>query len=362
MDAAGDLAARRARGAAQLERQADWCRELGSPLYAGLLGAAAADCAAGGPSWALIDGHEDAHIGWALALRFAGAVHRLVLEGAAPELARHYASAGGAARGGDDAWPAFRRVLEAHAGRLRALLPAPVQTNEVARSASLLGGFAAVARECALPLRLLEVGASAGLNLRFDRFRYESDGFAWGDPASPVRLRAIFEGGAAPRTPAGIEVVERAGCDAEPIDPPTEEGRHTLRSYVWPDQVERRARLDAALRVAERVPARVERADALEWTARRLAPAPDAATVLYHSIVLGYLGPDGIRRFVQTVRAAGASASARAPLAWLRLEPAPLDDGTFEHRVTLTIWPGGEDRLLATSSPHGIPVRWRTPE
>jgi hypothetical protein len=360
VDTGSELASRRARGAAQLERQAGWCRELGSPLYAALLGAAAADCAAGGPSWALIDGHEDAHIGWALALRFLGAVHRLVLEGAAPELARHYPSAGGAL--GGDAWPAFRGVLEAHAARLRALFPAPVQTNEVARSASLLGGFAAAARETGLPLRLLEVGASAGLNLRFDHFRYESGGFAWGDPASPVQLRDIFEGEGAPPVPPPIEVVERAGCDAEPVDALSEEGRLTLRSFVWPDQIGRRSRLDASLRVAERVPAAVERADALEWTARRLAPAPGAATVLYHSIVMGYLGRDGIRRFVETVRAAGGRASAAAPLAWLRLEPAPLEDGTFEHRVTLTLWPGGEDRLLATSSPHGIPVRWRAPE
>src|SRR5438034_5449361 len=108
----------------------------------------------------------------ALALRFMGAVHRLVLEGRAPALARHYPSAGGEA-GLEGAWAAFRDTLEQHRDTLRALVTSPVQTNEVGRSAALLGGFLLVARETGLPLRLLELGASAGLNLRWDHYRSE---------------------------------------------------------------------------------------------------------------------------------------------------------------------------------------------
>lgn len=352
-----DETERRERGAAQLRQQAGWCRGLGSELYASLLGAAADDCAAGGPAWGVIDGHEDMSLGDALPIRVVGAVHRLVLEGHAPELARHYPSAGGRFEPGDDAWPAFRSVLDAQRERLRALLLRPVQTNEVARSASLLGGFATVARETGLPLRLFEVGASAGLNLRFDRFHYESPGFAWGEPDSPVRLGPVFEG-AAPEIPERIEVSERAGCDASPIDPTTEEGRLTLRSFVWPDQRARRARLDAALEIAARVPAALERADACEWIARRLAPSPGSAAVVYHSIVMPYLGRDGVRRFAEGVRAAGERASAEAPLAWLCLEPSKRADGEWDHLVFLTLWPGGERRVLASSTPHGPPVRW----
>ncbi len=347
----------RVRAAAQLRQQAEWCRALGSLLYEALLASAAADCEAGGPSHAVLEGHEDMPLGDALAIRFMGAVHRLVLEGEAPALARHYASAGGAWRPGEEAWPAFRDVLEAHRERLHASLLRPVQTNEVGRAASLLGGFLGVARETGLPLRVLEVGASAGLNLRFDHFRYESDGFAWGDPASPVRLAPIFEG-EAPRLDGGVRVVERAGCDAAPVDPTTDEGRLTLRSFLWPDQTARRARLDAALAVAARVPAALERADALAWLERRLVPAPGAATVLYHSIVMPYLEAERRRGFAERVRAAGAAATREAPLAWLCLEPARREDGGWEHRVQLTLWPGGERRILATSTPHGPPVRW----
>jgi len=360
MTASEDASARRARGAAQLRQQSVWCRELGSELYATLLEAAAADCEAGGPAAEVIAGHEDMWIGDALPIRVLGAVHRLVLEGRAPELARYYASAGGDFAPGDDPWPALRAVLAAHRDELRERLLRPVQTNEVARSASLLGGFATIARETGLPLRLFEVGASAGLNLRFDRFRYESPGFAWGDPASPVRLGPVFEG-AAPSLLEHIRVSERSGCDAAPIDPTSEAGRLTLRSFVWPDQRARRARLDAALEIAARVPAAVERADACEWVARRVAPADGVATVVYHSIVMPYLGREGLRRFAEIVRAAGARATREAPLAWLCLEASPREDGGFDHCVFLTLWPGGERRVLAQSTPHGPPVRWLAP-
>ena len=360
MERPSDEPARRARAAEQLRRQAVWCREMGSALYAALLEEAARDCEAGGPSWSVLDGHEDMSLGDALAIRFLGAVHRLVLEGGAPALAEHYPSAGGAFDPGDSPWPAFQGVLAAHGPRLRELLLRPVQTNEVARCASLLGGFLTVAAETGLPLRLLEVGASAGLNLRFDRFRYESEGFAFGDPAAPVRLRNVFDG-AAPRVRAALAVAERSGCDQAPVDAASEEGRLTLRSFLWADQTERRARLDAALGVAARVPVSLERAEACEWTARRAVPERGVATVVYHSIVMQYLGREGVRRFAQIVRDAGARATADAPLAWLYLEPSRRADGGWDHSVSLTLWPGGEPRVLALSSPHGPPVQWKGP-
>ena len=360
MERPDDEAARRARAAEQLRQQAVWCREIGSALYAALLEGAEADCRAGGACWSVLDGHEDMSLGDALPIRLLGAVHRLVLEGDAPALAAHYPSAGGRFDPAAPAWPAFRDVLAAHGPRLRELLLRPVQTNEVARSGSLLGGFLTIAAETGLPLRLLEVGASAGLNLRFDHFRYESEGFSFGDPDAAVRLRNVFDG-PAPGVRATLEVAERSGCDQAPVDAASEAGRLTLRSFLWPDQVERRTRLDAALGVAARVPAALERAEACEWTARRAVPERGVATVVYHSIVMPYLGREGVRRFAEVVRAAGARATAEAPLAWLYLEPRRSGDGGWEHAVSLALWPGGEPRVLALSSPHGPPVQWKGP-
>src|SRR5436309_2284077 len=81
--------------------------------------------------------------------------------------ARHSPTAG-AAPGGGDAWPDFRATVADRVETLRELIDLPVQTNEVGRCAALLGGFLEVARTTGLPLAILEVGSSGGLNLHWD--------------------------------------------------------------------------------------------------------------------------------------------------------------------------------------------------
>jgi hypothetical protein len=156
--------------------------------------------------YGVLRGHERDPGPSALALRLMGAAHRLVLSGEAPALARHYPSVGGEP---GDAWPPFLDLLRERRDELRVLVEHPVQTNEPARCAALLGGFLEVARSTGLPLRLLEVGASAGLNLRFDRYRYELGGGRWGPPDSPVVIRARLTGQAAARRAARDRVASR---------------------------------------------------------------------------------------------------------------------------------------------------------
>ena len=226
-----------------------------------------------------------------------------------------------------------------------------MQTNEVRRCAALLFGFLTVSAETDLPLRLLEVGTSAGLNLRWDRYRYEADGFSWGPSGSAVTLEFELDGDPPP-VPSSVEIRERRGCDAAPLDPSTPDGRLTLLTYIWPDQPERIARMQAALEIAAEVPVSVDRKPAAAWTRRLLAePAPGQATVLYHSIVSQYLGEEERASLFDGIREAGARATADAPLAWLRMEPA---DNLAD--VHLTLWPGGEGRRLARAGYHGTPV------
>jgi hypothetical protein len=138
---------------------------------------------AGDAVYGVLRGHEDDPGPSVLALRLMGAVHRLALRGDAPELAAHYHSAGG--RPGD-AWPHFVAVLRDHRAELRRLVENPVQTNEPGRCVALLGGFLEVARVTGKPLRLLEVGASAGLNRRLR-------GVALGDGRQPDHLQAALQ-------------------------------------------------------------------------------------------------------------------------------------------------------------------------
>ena len=242
--------------AGRLRRQAGWCADLGSPLYASLLRSAADDLLAGGPVWDVLEGFEDEAGTAAVALRFMGAVHRLVLDDTLPELARHYPSTGGE---GDASatWPVFRQGLVDERAKLRTLLGAGCQTNEVGRSAALMGGFLEVAHRTHLPLRILEIGASAGLNLRWDRYRYESTEGAWGDASSAVRFVHSFE--IPPPMNRSAEVVERKGCDLQPLDPTSQQDALTLRSFIWADQLGRLALLDGAIEIAGDMPVEIER-------------------------------------------------------------------------------------------------------
>lgn len=331
-----------------VELQRLGCELAGSALYARVLAAVATDVAADGPVGRLLAPHALAPVGDAVLLRLLAGVHRLVLTGDAPTLAGHYPSVGGTPGRGLEA--DFLAVVADRSDRLAGDLAAGVQTNEPGRSAALLPGYLELAR-LGLPLRILEVGASAGLNLLFDRFRYEQAPWSWGPPDSPLVVDAPFLGPAPGSAPA-VHVVERRGCDLDPIDSATGVGRTRLRSFVWPDQPDRRARLDAALAVAARHPVVLDRADAVSWLVGALAqPVPGVVTVVTHSIMFQYLSPADRRTFLATIEAAGARADHEAPLAWLRMEPAG-----DRADVRLTCWPGGEARRVARSAYHGPPV------
>src|SRR5215472_1774370 len=332
--------------------QAQWCERLGSPLYAYLLHRAAEDYEQSGPVRELLAPHANDRRGSVLPLRMMGAAHRLALLGEMPELARYYPSCGGEMQL-EPAWHALRQVLGERMESLRELLRNPLQTNEVGRCGPLLGGFLLIAQRTGLPLRLLEIGASAGLNLNWAHYRYTWPGGAWGDPSSGVLLRDVFTEDCLPPM-RDVTVAERAGCDPNPIDPTLEEGRLTLRSFIWADQLERMRMLDQAIEVMRRQPVHVDRASALEWLTPRLAePSPEKTTVLFHSVVWQYIGHEERRQLLERIEQTGARAGRNSPFAWLRMEP-----GKESAEVKLTIFPGFEERIIATAGYHKPLTTW----
>lgn len=350
-EAPADATARRIR------RQALACRELGSPLYGALLDHAADDLLAGGPTAAVLDGYLTSPWRSALALRMLGGAHALVLTGQAPELAQFYPSAKGTADPGPDgarASQALRGVLAGQREAVRAWLDRPPQTNEVGRAAALLGGLRHVAAEAPLPIRLVEIGASAGLNLRADRFHVPGEAGRYGDPSSPVVLAGAWRG--QPPPPAPVEVAGRTGGDRDPIDPATDEGRLALAAYVWPDQRDRMDRLRGALAVAASLPADL-RQELASDTLRRTSLAEGCWTVLWHSIVRQYLDDEQRAAVTEGIGRLGAAATRSARFAWLCLEPHRRT-ANGECLVTLTTWPGGVPRVLGSAPPHGLPVVW----
>jgi hypothetical protein len=244
----------------------------------------------------------------------------------------------------------LRPILEDEA--LGPWLDSAPQTNEVGRSAVLMSGLLVIAARFGLPLRLYELGASAGLNLQLDRYAYDLGGRAAGDPASPLKLRPDWKGPPPPE--AAVRIIGRAGTDLNPVALP--ENRERLIAYVWPDQAQRLAQLDAAIALAASDPPHLDQADAADWieTSLKLAPEPGVTRVVMHSVAFHYFDESTQKRVAAHIDAAGSSASADAPLAWLRYEE---QSGDAHFSLRLRMWPGG-DRLLAWTHPHGKSVEW----
>lgn len=342
--------------AGHFRSQALACGDLGSPLYAELLARVADDVDAGGPAAELLpgyagDGHTDA-----LALRLMGGVHRLVLDRRAPELAMYYPSVGGTADT-SGAWPVLRAVLDERSADLRALLRQAPQTNEVGRASALVGGLHQLLAEVPGPIRLLEIGASAGLNLLADKFRIDAiDGTSVGPVDSPVVLANGWAG--ASLGAASVDIVERLGCDLAPLDPRTTEGRLRLTSYVWPDQLERIERLRGALALAAAHPVTVRQQGAADFL-RDVQLETGRTTVLWHSVMWQYLPVEEQMAAAGHIERLGRAVTPDARFAHLSMEPdRPVDGRDYRFGVRLQTWPGGEERYLGTAAPHGLPTTW----
>lgn len=233
------------------------------------------------------------------------------------------------------------------------------QTNEAARCALLLPSLAAIAGD--RPVALLELGASAGLCLLYDRYRYRyraPDGTEQVVGDSALELVCDTEGG--PPVPAAVpEIAWRAGVDRNPLDASDPQDALWLRCLVWPEHQDRADRLAAALEVARTDPPRVVRAGFVAGLEQLLTEVPAGTlTVVTHTAALAY-APSEVREQVRTLcRDAGAwRLGAEGQQALAGLDVPPSADGQVELLVSVG-HPDGHDEVVALAQPHGRRLRW----
>lgn len=269
------------------------------------------------------------------------AVHFLLLQGADDPLAAHYPTVAEwlgrppSAPSGDP-FAAFSAFCRRHHDALAGLLATrSTQTNEVGRCTGLLPALATAASgvDPEMPLSLLDLGASAGLNLLVDRYayRYRDRGVERprrrsapvrraGDPASPVALEAEILSGELPRL-ALPPVAHRAGLDRHPVDPTDDDQALWLLACQWPDHLERFRRLRAALALARATPdrPRVDTGDVVDDLAAAARSAPGGTHLCVTTTwVAAYLDPRRQRRLVRAV----AAVAAERPVSWILAESA----------------------------------------
>jgi hypothetical protein len=294
-------------------------------------------------------------------------IHYLALGGAADRLAALYRDPGGTLPADDELARDLEDFVRAHHAEMAGLIGARrTQTNEVNRSAVIGPAMRVAARTAGGPIALVEVGASAGLNLQFDRFavRY-SDGARSGPADSPVQLECELRGG--PRPPLEPEPgpVSRAGLDLDPVDVRDEEQVRWLRACLFPDQPARAARLDAAVRVAREQAVSVHAGDVFAALPGLVEAVPRTVTpVVMHTWVLAYL-PDRLEEFAGLLT--DLARRRGGPLLWLGAEwpdalpgrdKEPEDEGTVYALAEVTA-DSTEWRTLANAHDHGTWMTWR---
>jgi hypothetical protein len=323
-----------------------------SPFYAELFGRFARDCEQGDPPVAGLLARAPMTLNSASPLRLFGGVQRGLLADDLPQLAATWPTPERASGDVDGAYELIRELFASPSAAVLDALSRDPQTNEVGRSAALALGLARVGRVTGKPVRLFEIGSSAGLNLRIDSYFYDGGATTWGTPGAALEFgRDCYE--QAVDFSGATTITERRGCDINPIDATTDDGALTLMSYMWPDQFARIDRLRRALEIARAVPVDVDTASADEWVERHVVPEPGRATVLMHSVMWQYM-PDAVQhRITATLAERAARASADAPLALVAMEPGAR---AISMDLAVTVWPGADREVLAHCGGHGPPI------
>lgn len=344
---------------AAFRAQAEACRALGSPFTAGLCDLLATDLARGqGPVAARVLGWQGDPAGRAdsVPLRLCGALHALVLSAADKELGAGYARRNVPA-------VLLRAALARHAGFVLEWLESPPQTNEVARSAAIIAAARFLSQLSPLPMRVLELGASAGLNLNFPLYHLAPQGApppaACGDVPRDILAKAKPQVVLTPHwsgaVPEGAPLVAEArGVDLRPVDARADALR--LMAYCWADQEARLARLKAALELARSSPPRVDQSDAAAWLEAALArPEPGRLTLVFHTVAAQYFPAETQVRCEAALQRAGAFADSGAAVAHFAMEA----DGGEGAGLSLRLWDGGLRAWdLGRADFHGRWVRW----
>ncbi|MXV62325.1 DUF2332 family protein [Natronorubrum sp. JWXQ-INN-674] len=334
-------------------RYAAWVADE-SPLYASLAGAAAVDDL-------LLDIASEARAAQPEPELLLAAVHSLLLDGRDHPLVDFYPSCGGTAEDGDPV-PSFRDFCATNEDRLRSIVATRrCQTNDVGRSAVLRPAFEYVAETAGTEtVAQIELGSSAGLNLNWDRYRYEYiDDGAVGPSDAPVTIETAVRGDRRPPVSRAVPTVAyRRGIDLNPLDASVEADARWLRALIHPNRVRRHDRLEAALEVAREHRPPLTEGDAVDDLLSHLSDAPDdAALVVYSTHVLYQLEAETLA----ALRSLLSRYSRDQRVYWLSIDPDE-DLGTPAYRlVTFDDGIATETRLARFES-YGKWIRWLAPE
>jgi hypothetical protein len=286
---------------------------------------------------------------------FFGAVHFLLLRGPRHPLSAFYRTISETTGWTEDPYLKFRSFCLERADEIRSLISLRlVQTNEVRRCALLLPVFVLISRQSGgRPLALLDIGASAGLNLLWDRYGYKYGELQpCGQLDSPVQITCALRGSLCPPVAKNFPQVSfRAGVDLNPIDVRDPEATLWLRALIWPEHEERAQLLRRAIEIAQRDAPRLIAGDAADVLPDILATIPGNAALCIFRLFTSL--PQKSRQRLSSVISEEAS---KRDLNLLTARPHGADTS----RLELVSFVNGlkTEKVLAHFQNHGEWLEW----
>jgi hypothetical protein len=221
-----------------------------------------------------------------------------------------------------------------------------------------------VAQQVPSPYCLVDVGASAGINLLCDRYRLDYGRHGATGPAdSPVRIMCEVTGGDPPIADRLPALARRVGIDLSPIDVSDPADARWLLACVWPD-TGRAERVEASIRLTQQDPPTLVAGRATEELPSVVAGLPDGATAIVTTTwAFSYFSMEERAEFVELLRAE----SRRRPVVWVSADVAGVvaalggDDSSGRDVLGAVLLHGGAGpaQVLAYVHPHGNWLDWR---
>jgi hypothetical protein len=321
-----------------------------SPLYQVLSRVAAGDDD-------LLDLAAEVRPGQQPANMLMAATHLIVLENPELPFARFFPSLrGDEAEPPEGAGAEFGPFCAQHRDALAAILRERlVQTNEPGRGVAVRLAMHEIGRRVQRPITFLEIGPSAGIQLRFERWAVRTGDRTFGPPDAPLTLRTEWRSVASPPDLDAIPPIrDRLGVDLHPVDATDPQQRRWLQALVWPEHRDRFAELAAALDAVAADPPTILQGDAIELLPR-LELSDDIPLVVFHAMVRIHVPADRRDDF----DAAIAGLSDRRRVFHVSLELPPRDSPHDRSAALLALRDSeGADRDLARVEGHG---RWIQP-
>jgi hypothetical protein len=323
-----------------------------SPLYQSLSQVVA------GTDW-LLELAAQAPLGQVPTYLFFGAVQQLLLRGVEHPLGQYFPSvAGRAARPSGDAGPALLSFCRQYRRELAGVISTRlVQTNSVQRSLALRVGLSLIGCRVREPVHVVEVGASAGLNLRFDRYGYRVSGRQFGDPHSAVQVVTDRVGpNPVPDLDRIPPIASVRGVDLNPLDVTDPDARSWLEALVWPENDRQRRLLDAAIELVGTDPPTVVAGDAVDVLPRlaRELPAGEPRVVFQIATRI-HVPADRLEPFDDAMAGLGETGSLWAIWVDLLPEPDPRPNPIRSGGGLFLRSPDGEQTMIAVVDGH---VNW----